>query len=300
MLSTDLRHTNGTQAVKRENYVASVIQAYFVDKGPVESVSVPLDVSSREYSLVNAVKYSMNDSDSIIAVTNKGGRGNNYDLMIEYSTADVNLQRRFEIKGSDTKMEHSSIEDIPQFLSLAENHESTQSDGKMSYAEYYYNHYLGDFISSLRTPYTGIIPTIEEYKKYVYNSSYSKHEFFEFAKANETAASKKVVDRSIDKYLEENVSKFDVSKMIEHLRNTQMNKVFLFEDASHMWHMDGFLDCHFRGPISISLKKGARTKLYHTLVLSLEYCTFEYLLRWKNHKGILYPAWQIKAIRKRL
>ena len=82
----------------------------------------------------------------------------------------------------------------------------------------------------------------------------------------------------------------NLPKILDIIKNTQENKLFILWDcASKKFILDtievknNILYCGIKNKNTIVIKIGNNHNDYYDL-----------LLRWKNHKGILYPAWQIK------
>ena len=73
-----------------------------------------------------------------------------------------------------------------------------------------------------------------------------------------------------------------------------------------LWNNEQFyLDSISEDEINIvpeKILKIGKNKLHNTLIIKTKNNKTEYhlLLRWKNHAGVLFPAWQIKFIRSKL
>ena len=103
-------------------------------------------------------------------IIHKGGRINNYDFMLSFYNDNILVkQEKIEFKYGS-----SSIDKIPQFLSLQARFPFFTE----SYDKYYYENYLDKYIACDDT-ITEPKPSIEIYLKYVTNTNYNILPFFE-------------------------------------------------------------------------------------------------------------------------
>ena len=223
-------------------------------------------------------------------IVKKAGRCFNYDFDIVYldSVGDEVFQAKVEFKHNSEK-----IEKIPQILSLQDCFGLI--DGE-SYSEYYYYNYLDTYLKEIN--YTGEKPSLQEYISLVTGIIPEKHNMFVFMREAEKGPSKKntsnIVKESIHTYLQKYITNFNVDKFIKKLVDSQLHKYFLLWDLSN-FHIHTL--CEEDLAIKhIQLKPTKKqTNTIMTLSTSSE---FHLLLRWRNHNGILNPAWQIKLTRK--
>ena len=97
-----------------------------------------------------------------------------------------------------------------------------------------------------------------------------------------------IVKKSIEAYVYK--YQLDKKKLSEHLMSKVCSKYFLF--FKHGAFSIDFVN-------SLSFSNLTRLKVTsNTLIYSTENPCYNIacLLRWKNHKGVLFPAWQIKLI----
>jgi hypothetical protein len=231
-----------------------------------------------------------------VKIVKKGGRKFNYDFDVIY--LDSNNTKVHSIK-LEFKHNSSKLEKIPQILSLMDNVGLIDAP---SYSEHYYTLYLDAYLAEIA--YTGEKPTLEEYISLVSGIVPEKHPMFMFMRAaNPNTAVANIIKESIHTYLNTYVSKFKVDEFTKKLVESQSNKYFLLWDLSR-FHIDSFsiedLSIkHINLYIRTFKKTSNLTKKQTNTIIALS-TTSEYhlLLRWRNHNGILNPAWQIKVTRK--
>jgi hypothetical protein len=202
----------------------------------------------------------------LLKVEIKGGRYFNYDFLMSFKSGDIKVEFKNGVK---------SIADYPEILSVSSN---TFVKG-VSYAEHFYHNYL-----PMLTNHE--VPTKDFYLKNIHKNVV-KHPFFIHLKEVDTF--KEPVDESIDDYIR-HFLEFDFKAFQEKIKN-QFDKKFMLWDCEQ-FHLESLME----EPIipELHFKKG-RNNLVNTVIIKA--VTFEYhlLLRWKNHAGVLYPAWQIKV-----
>lgn len=208
----------------------------------------------------------------------KAGRGNTYDFLLKFANGTT---KKIEFKGMG-----SSIADQPQFLSLPD---TTNRVLGVSYAEFFYDTYLDQVLSCY--PECVPKPSKEDYIRLVKNVNYDCHPMLKHLYAGEKNADKDaLVDKSIHDYLVLYAKQVNFGLLQAKLKDTQTGKVFLMWNGTN-FYTQTFSDEMFVLPNEYSLKTG-RNKLFHTLVIG----NFNLLLRWRNHKGVLNPCWQIKLM----
>lgn len=200
----------------------------------------------------------------------KAGRKFNYDFLF-------NNHIKVEFKNGV-----KTITEYPEILSVSSNNFVKG----MTYPELFYDFYLSALTNHE-------LPTKEYYLKNIHKNVVN-HPFFIHLKEVDTSLVspfKITVDESIDDYLVK--CEFDFIAFKEKLKH-QLDKKFM------LWKNDQFyLDFLLESDIDIipekNLKKGTHG-FYNTVVIKSENGKAEYhlLLRWKNHAGVLFPAWQIK------
>ena len=318
--TTTTRALNDANAKKCENEVINLINHYIVKKRKMDIILTDI-TNETHHSLVTAICSIIPPQAFITKVIKRAGRKYNYDLELEYVSDDITQSLCLEIKqGKGLR----NIEKTPQILSVAEKDDTFQPIGGCLYAQFFYDKYLREYNSKLDTPFHGELPTRDDYVKWVYGSNYKKHPWFLHAKQYSTNANQ-IVAQSIGEYLETHLSSFNAMAIIERLQTTQLHKHFLINDTTTgKWTVDRFTHRdlqHYPDPDEVGTAFGAvgdssetylpRISLYegsgktkygykNTFMITLPYSTIKCLLRWKNHNGVLYPAYQISVIRQRL
>lgn len=215
-----------------------------------------------------------------IRMTHKGGRGFHYDFeLCFYQNQDCVATCFIEFKhGAD------SVNQLPQILSV-----TTSSLGGFlePYESFYYTNFLDEYIETDKG-ITCAKPSWEHYNKCVKNVSETEPFFVQLKEREhvEKLAKKRIVNKSITAYLEKYGRTSSVVHLQKKLESTQAGKIYLFwkNNTFHVQHIPvqitSFqLDCIHNG---------------NTLVYKSQNMSFHALLRWRNHSGILNPAWQIK------
>ena len=201
----------------------------------------------------------------------KVGGQKRYDFVMSCGSTNKDIKLEF-------KFNSTSIEQLPQFLQVASN-----KFFEYSYAEFFYDNYLEKFKSLCK-----ISDDIEKsvYLKYVHSFDYTKGcNFFEKLKNNTNDESDQIVSLSIANYLEKYSNTINLSKLKDEI-NISLNKQYIF------WcpKQENFLVDNIE---SIEYVKFEGYTKSHIKVSS-EKLIFTLRLTWRNHKGVLYPAWQIK------
>jgi len=215
-----------------------------------------------------------------LVVEYKGGRNNNFDFLFEFYLDDKKIQTKIEFKYNVNK-----IEKCPQFLSISCNYFT-----KISYAEYFFDEY----IHKICKIYNIDIPDKNQYLKHIYSSNYKSLPFFDFLYNNEKTDINKfneknrLVKLSIKNYLEKDI--INIEELNKKLITSQENKIYLLFHNNHFYIetiTEDELTCH-------NVK---HIKNNNTIIITTRKTEIHMLLRWKNHIGVLYPAWQISLKR---
>lgn len=206
-------------------------------------------------------------------IEKKGGRNYNYDFIID--------DKKIEFKYNSAK-----IDKCPQFLSISSNN-FCKDEG---YASFFYDNYIHKIAKLLSLD----LPKKDEYLKYIYNNNYEKLSFFKDIKANEhliKTEKNKIVKESIGEYLHNHLH-LDIEKLNEVLKNKEENKYYLL-------YKNGSFKFDKIHENELEIVKIEKIKNNNCLILQTKSNTkIGMLLRWKNHIGILYPAWQISLINR--
>lgn len=266
-------------------------------------------------SLKNIIQEILNKKNitSNYSFNSKAGRNNNYDFELITDSEIIKI----EFKTSP------SMKDYPEVLS-----KYTKLDfiNGMKYHEFFYDNHLQQLIDLVNIKFNINLPIIEKQiyikecfginsNKYVNNN----YRFFELIekleylnvdindpkpdKNNRLIDSKysklkdEIVFKSISDYLlqvEEN-KQFNINNFILKL-SEQGDKIFIFWDLEKEIFTIDTVDINNQiKAVSVFTRKN---KNINTIIVKMDNNTqYECLLRWKNHKGVLGPAWQIKYVK---
>jgi hypothetical protein len=205
-----------------------------------------------------------------IQVIRKGGR-KNHDFHINYYQDSHCVDHKvIEFKFS------KSMNLVPQILSLYTSFNLFPTN----YAIYYYDNYLDKYLS-----YVGIEkPPLDEYLNEVYKNKYT-HPFFATLRERESehkTIKSSIVNESIEQYLKINAHQILLPVLYEKIQSSQQKTYLLWNEKEFIVH-----DFKFEPLLYDRVNK-------NTLFIISGAYTLKLLLRWKNHKGIMGPAWQIK------
>jgi hypothetical protein len=261
---------------RREIYLATLYNS-----------TLPTDASAQLRQIHSAWQTTINSlcptTFSSVKVTPAGGRAKNYDFQLDYSTADGAI---IHTQKAEFKHGAATIEAQPQFLSLA----AKDLRFPVSYAEFYYDNFLKRYCETDTDILTTTTqPDRDTYLKAVHSANYDSHPFFRCLYDREETAKKAkaaVVDESIRAYLATYADKCDLTHLAALMIAKQNGKAFLLWDMS-VFHV-AYLTVADLTPTEY---RGVRNG--NTIILATATHTLKLLLRWKNHKGVLYPAWQI-------
>ena len=224
---------------------------------------------------------------SRVRVVRHGGRGANHDFEIFFYKDDGLIKH---IPKAEFKHSVSRIDKMPEYFSPA----ADKPYFEKVYADIFYDEYL-DRVCAV---YGLVKPDRETYLRLVYSNNYDKHPFFRTLYTMETSGTREqtkqkqeIVRESISKYLESTVHTINLQKLSTDIHNRQSNKLFILwnltEFISDQLHDDEMELTHVEG-----IKNGNTV-----VVVSKAGTRHNMLLRWKNHLGVLYPAWQISLTR---
>jgi hypothetical protein len=233
-----------------------------------------------------AIKTIVEDIDyNSTKITQMGGRKFNYDFDLMYYKDDtIVATRKVEFKNGS-----SNLSKLPQFLSLPSKSKLFET----SYDIFWYEHYL-DKYTECDSEITEKKPPLEDYLKKVCSTVFSVSPFFLQLKQREKNfmnQKNKVVNESITAYLTKYGKDVNIEFFKEKLKSSQDDKIFLMWSKSHRFCIDTFLESEKNDITYHSIKRGNAIQLQSGTTM------YSLLLRWKNHKGILNPAWQISMKR---
>ena len=210
----------------------------------------------------------------------KGGRRFNYDAEVTYfNGTTIVAKRKIEFKNGGT-----NIDDQPQFLSLQAKHEIFAN----TYDKFWYENYLDKYLAC-DALITQSKPSLEAYLKSVTSTKYSVTPFFNQLKSREDFFKKEkndVVNASITEYLTKHGREINIAFFAEKVKASQTDKIYLLW-SNGKFSSDKFSEEEMSGMTFHSIKNG------NVLELKTGNTIYGLLLRWRNHKGILNPAWQI-------
>jgi len=214
----------------------------------------------------------------------RGGRKYNYDAdVMYYNNSQCVANQKIEFKYGASKIENS-----PQFLSLQAKFDIFTE----TYDKFWYDNYLDEYIacdSAITTPK----PSCEAYLKHVTSTRYSITPFFAELKNRESFFKQQkndVVNKSITEYLKKHGPEINIASFSEKVKTTQGDKVYLMW-CDGRFYIDKLSEEEMSGITFSGIKNG------NVLELKAGTITYGLLLRWRNHKGILNPAWQISLTR---
>jgi hypothetical protein len=229
---------------------------------------------------------------SSIDIKHLGGRTKNYDFMISFMDENNNI-----IKNVKTEFKHnnSNVSKLPQFLEItAKEFKYKYEVSEIPYDEFYYDNYLDSYLK-IDDELTLPKPSKEYYLKNVYIYE-SPHEFFKLLynkKNNKLKEKRKIVNESEKVYLEVYLHTFKFDKIIEKIKESQMNKMFLLWDCNN-FHTE---------ELDIKDMKITGIKKISDLDFDLGTENFKYdiniRLNWGNNNGITNPRWKFGFIQKK-
>jgi len=99
-----------------------------------------------------------------------------------------------------------------------------------------------------------------------------------------------VVNASIREYLVQHAASLNLEMICKKIQETQEGKQFV------MWSEGNFYVDALK-PSDLAIKRVGSVRNGNVLEVFSETARYDMLLRWRNHKGILNPAWQISCKR---
>jgi hypothetical protein len=227
------------------------------------------------------------------AVKKMAGRKYNYDFSV---VPEDGATMKVEFKsGAGLK----DLSDLPQILSLSGNFDIWRPQGEEGvplYAEHFYKNWLPIYMDAdggdegLRDA----LPELDKYMKLVHQSNYDRHPFFRRLYDREEINKKEksdIVDQSISSYLLLAAGELDLTKITAKLVESQSGKRFVMWDSrAHKFSTRQLVEDDLRLTELVEVTKNS------IVVAAASGQRYKMLLRWKNHKGILLPAWQISFL----
>lgn len=244
-------------------------------------------LTDRLYGVIDRA-YGENSSKIMVAVP-RGGRRYNYD----YDLTIRDVTYRLELKiGHGTR-----VNDLPEFYNPAANYDFHNG---ASYAGYFYDNYLGRILEIYPAPAGFQMPTREWYIQRVHGTSRRPPLFAHLYTAETTGTpeqkqgKKALVDESITNWLNQTLATTNIANLTEAFQRSQGGKVFLLYDRATQ---SFYTDTISNQELTVQSVTGVRNGNVLVLQSAILDTSFHMLLRWKNHAGVLYPAWQISMRR---
>lgn len=222
----------------------------------------------------------------------KAGRQHHHDFSLIFTYEDDTIKTiPLEFKHGIT-----SIVKGPQFLSISSKHFIPTNYSTLFYDSGYVNQ-LSE-VANINTP----PPDRYDYLRFVCQSNYGIHAWFAEIKEREERCKtfknnkKGKVNESIHNYLVDNHQNLDIKEINETLAKKEKNKKYMCY-KNRLFYYDEISEDELY-VTSIDKLKCGRDKSFNTIVLNTRSTSkLHMLLRWKNHAGVLFPAWQIKLVR---
>lgn len=218
-------------------------------------------------------------------IQKKAGRSNNHDFVLCYYDEKNTLVKTIKLEYKNSK----SMSDYPQCLSLYTKNDFIDD---ISYHEFFYDNYLSKLTNDVIPKSQYLIECFKTKSDIKMFNDIRNQENNKDKKENK----KKIVDESIEKYILSVFKKINKNRFLEKLCE-QEDKLFIFYNyLTNTFSMDE-IDINNKIEITnINYNKSEdKTKNINTIIIELSNNTcYKCLLRWKNHKGVLGPAWQIK------
>lgn len=221
-------------------------------------------------------------STTTVRAVKRGGRKYNWDFDIIYGT---------HLEKTEFKFGGKTVQSLPEFFSCGANKPFNTC---IPYATYFYRNYLPSVAAIYNIPVT---ISEEDYLKSVYGSSYKgifKQLYDSEKQGTDTQKrmKKEMVDSSINAWLSQAAPLIDLNAITQEFKRSQEGKKFmLFYNGT--FHEDEIKSEELVATCVKEIKLGK----YLVIQSAVPSTTYEMLLRWKNHAGVLYPAWQISMKR---
>jgi len=272
----------------RENIIASL---YDLDSDYTSDPQYGAAWTSLREKFTDSISYLCELPYSSVHIKQLGGMSYNYDFLLSFIDEGKNIVKDVKL---EFKHNNSDVQDLVQFLELYDKDVKAKYElCEISYAEFYYDNYLDNYLAT-DSELVGITkPPKDEYLKNVYDIKY-KNPFFQKLherKGVETKKKREIANESVKKYLESYASTFRFDKIVEKIKESQSGKVFL------MWDCENFhtqtLDIE---NIAISGIKKVDDLYFDVSVEHFEY-NIRVRLNWGNNNGLANPRWKFTFIK---
>ena len=244
-----------------------------------------------------------NENVKKITIEHKGGMKYNYDFVVQYLgqlNEETNTRSLIKEVKLEFKHNNTNIVELPQFLELYDKDcKSKYGICDISYSEFFYENYLDEYLK-LEENMLEPKPSKNDYLKNVYDIKYS-HPFFKNMynnKNNKTKEKRALASLSINDYLIKYVNTFNFEKILEKIRETQSDKLFLLWDCKdfHIQKID------VNSIQILKIKDISVIEVEKKMYFDLSLTNFEYDLRirinWGNNACVANPRWKFTFINK--
>ena len=224
-------------------------------------------------------------------ISRKGGRKSSYDFDFVFMNTDTfeTTTRKIEFKNSNT----STIDKIPQIYQKPCKTTNIFADNIDLFPTYYYKNGLSQYCKTDNT-LCQPLPTLEEYVKKCVPVKSTDPFFVEIKSRVKSFVDEKnaIVNSTIADYIQLCIGSVQLDKVSDILRQTQTDKTYLLWNYNTLeFHIDQIPNEEL-----VITRVSETTK--NTIVFQANKYKYHFLLRWKNGKGILNPAWQVSLSTK--
>ena len=290
------RSSNNDANQIREDILANIL--YVEDEYLNHPEFGPLWTAIKEKFLV-ALNTLCDEPFKKIIIKRKGGMSFNYDFLVTFlGQLSEDGTKRTLVKEVKLEFKHnnSNVLDLAQFLEIYDKDCKTKFDiCEQSYAEFFYDRYLDQYLQ-LEEGITEPKPPREIYLNNVYDIKY-KHLFFKNmyeTKNNKTKEKRKLATDSISAYLHEFTNSFKFEKILEKIKESQTDKLFLLWDCEN-FHIQELDVTNIQ---ILGIKKNSLKDTH----FDLDVANFEHDLKvrvnWGNNACVANPRWKFTFINR--
>ena len=268
------KHDNDNNNKIREHIILSLA----TNKVPDEFFEIEEWKTLKE-TLISALENEgIDTNDESFSMIQRGGRKFNHDFVITCRDKSYNFEFKFNA---------STISETPQFVSPMKPSQYMTA----SYEEFFYENHLQDILLNDPIPMEKYLKSVHQPKPACllsesekYSKGYKKiddESIAYYSKCCETT------NRSLVNFLKRPDVQLDVEKLNDYLERSQRDKIYLlFKDGKF------YIEKHPKESYTITSYIKEESK--HRFLASTENGeVVKILLRWKNGKGIAFPAFQI-------
>lgn len=320
------RDNNDIDNKKRENIIAKIVNNE-LDFGKFTNLDKWISLSNKLVELIQDIAKRLDIDYDKYLISAKAGRGNNYDFELTFFMYDIVVMiQKLEYKNSP------SMKDYPECLSKYTKNDFVDDD---KYHEFFYDEgYLQSELELVSNKFNIDLSILDIDRQSYINECCKTDsnikiieliEKLEYLNVTIDSTIPTKSDRKIDKKFYKDKSDIVDISITDYIKNVikndtfsgsafltkiseQKDKLFIFWDYKNEQFSIDAIDINNETSIvdithNIIKGKGVRKtwnifgNSINTIIVRLNNDTqYECLLRWKNHKGVLGPAWQIKYI----